>query len=503
MNRGMVYITGAGPGDEGLITVRGLETIRAAQVLVYDRLAGAALVEQAPEHCEKIYVGKESSNHTMTQDEINELLFKKALEGKVVTRLKGGDPYVFGRGGEEALYLEERSIPYEVVPGITSGIGGLAYSGIPITHRDFASSFHIITGHLKEEDQELDWETLARLKGTLVFYMGMAQLETISGKLVEQGMEKDTPVALVQWATTAKQRTVTGTLETIVEVAKREKMTSPVLIVVGKVVELRNQLNFYERKPLLGKRILVTRARAQSSKLSEQIRRLGGEALEFPLIRIEKTVDPSTFHEILTPLDAYTWVVFTSQNGVDAFFEALWDAGKDARSLGTARIAAVGSATGEALKGWGLRADLIPERFVAESLLEGLIPLLGENEKFLLVQGEQARTLLGEELARFGALKVLHVYHTVKESQGASGDLIGYLAENPVDAITFASSSTVDHLVEVLNKDCSVLQGIPLISMGPITSETMKTHGLDIAKEASPHNLKGLMDALLEGVKRG
>lgn len=503
MNRGMVYITGAGPGDEGLITVRGLETIRQAQVLVYDRLAGAALVEQAPESCEKIYVGKESSNHTMTQDEINELLYQKALSGKVVTRLKGGDPYVFGRGGEEALYLEERGIPYEVVPGITSGIGGLAYSGIPITHRDYASSFHIITGHLKEEDQELDWETLARLKGTLVFYMGMAQLETISGKLVEQGMDQDTPVALVQWATTAKQRTVTGTLETILNIAKREKMTSPVLIVVGKVVKLRDQLNFYERKPLLGKRILVTRARAQSSKLSEQIRRLGGEALEFPLIRIEKTLDASRVQEIFSPLDSFTWVVFTSQNGVDAFFEALWDAGSDARSLGTARIAVVGSATGEALKGWGLRADLVPERFVAESLLEGLIPMLESDEKILLVQGEQARTLIGEELARFGEVKVLHAYRTVKETHGDPGDLIEFLAGTPVDAITFASSSTVDYLVEALNRDVSVLHGIPLISMGPITSKTMMTHGLDITKEASPHNLEGLMDALLEGVKRG
>lgn len=501
MKKGMVYITGAGPGDPGLITLQGLNSIKTAQVLVYDRLAGAGLVEQAPEDCELIYVGKESKNHTKTQDEINKILFEKASQGKIVTRLKGGDPYVFGRGGEEALYLDERDIPYEVIPGITSGIGGLAYSGIPITHRDYASSFHIITGHLKDENQELDWETFAKLKGTLVFYMGMAQLQTIVERLMNHGMEKNTPVALVQWATTADQRSVSGTLETIVAVAAEEKIGSPVLIVVGKVVELKDRLNFLERKPLWNKRILVTRARAQSSVLSEKIRQLGGEAVEFPLIRIEETNDPF-LSKVIQEISNYNWLVFTSQNGVEYFMDALFASGKDARCLAGIKVAAVGNATEESLKQRGVCPDLIPERFVAESLLESMVPLINQSDQILLVQGAQARPLLREGLEKLAKVSDLAIYKTVKESQWKQGDLTKYLEENKVDAITFTSSSTVNHLMEAYDGELSQLQKIPLVSIGPVTTESIKEFGLQPAKEASPHNIDGLVQALLEGVNR-
>lgn len=501
MKKGMVYITGAGPGDPGLITLQGLNSIKTAQVLVYDRLAGAGLVEQAPEECELIYVGKESKNHTKTQDEINEILFEKASQGKIVTRLKGGDPYVFGRGGEEALYLDERGIPYEVIPGITSGIGGLAYSGIPITHRDYASSFHIITGHLKDENQELDWETFAKLKGTLVFYMGMAQLETIVQRLADHGMNKNTPVALVQWATTADQRSVSGTLETIVAVAEEEKIGSPVLIVVGKVVELKDKLNFLERKPLWNKRILVTRARAQSSVLSERIRQLGGEVVEFPMIRVEETNDPF-LKESIEEISGYSWLVFTSQNGVEYFMDALFASGKDARSLAGANIAVVGNATAESLKKRGVNPDLVPERFVAESLLESMLPRISESDRILLVQGEQARGLLREGLEKVAKVSNLAIYRTVKEDHWKQGDLTKYLSENKVDAITFTSSSTVNHLMEAYEGDLAQLQETPLISIGPVTTGTIKEFGLEPAKEASPHNLDGLVKALLEGVNR-
>ncbi|QSX08828.1 uroporphyrinogen-III C-methyltransferase [Alkalibacter rhizosphaerae] len=501
MKQGMVYITGAGPGDEGLITVAGLKSIKNAQVLVYDRLAGAGLVAQAPEDCEKIYVGKESSNHTMTQDEINRLLYEKAKEGHIVTRLKGGDPYVFGRGGEEALYLEERGISYEVIPGITSGIGGLAYTGIPITHRDHASSFHIITGHLKDEDRELDWETLAKLKGTLVFYMGMAQLETIAQSLMEYGMDKTTPVALVQWATTFHQRSVTGNLENIMETAKKEKISSPVLIVVGKVVELKDKLNFFERKPLRGKRVLVTRARAQNSKLSERIRGLGGETVEFPMIHVEKSTDTPAFRTVLKQLGSYDWLVFTSQNGVEFFFDSLFENGFDVRKIGKAKIAVIGNATSDALKKYGIRADLIPEHFVAESLLTALSSQLKDTDQVLLLQAEGSRPVLKDGLEICCMVDSVDVYRTVRENAWEEGDLVDYLKNNRMDAITLTSSSTATYLWEALKGKEELLDGIPLISIGPVTSQTMKELGFPVAKEADPHNIDGLITALLEGVK--
>jgi uroporphyrinogen III methyltransferase/synthase len=501
MKPGLVYITGAGPGDAGLITVRGLETIKQAQVLVYDRLAGEGLVDQATAGCEKIYVGKESNNHTMTQDQINQVLYEKALEGKIVTRLKGGDPYVFGRGGEEALFLEERGISFEVIPGITSGIGGLAYSGIPITHRDVASSFHIITGHLKDEDRDLDWESLAKLKGTLVFYMGMAQLETITSRLMAFGMDNTTPAALIQWATTTRQRSVEGTLESLVDKAKASGIGSPVLIVIGQVVALRNRLNFYEQKPLRHKKVLVTRARAQSSRFSQDIRNQGGEAVEFPMIRIVKRIQEPALLQALKELDRFDWLVFTSQNAVEVFFEALFYSGGDVRRLGQVKIAVVGNATAKALEIYHLHPDLVPETFVAESLWSELEPLLTREDKVLLLQGDQARPFLRAKLDQYAHVTPVTVYDTVRETEWSGGTVGDLLKEKTTDAITFTSSSTVHYLMEALGGDRQLLKGIPLISIGPVTTQSLEEYGLVPTVEAAPHNMEGLMAALLEGVK--
>ena len=322
--KGYVYLVGAGPGDPNLITIKGLNCIRQADAIVYDRLANNRLLSEAKDDCEFIYAGKESKNHTKSQDEINHILYQKAIEGKVVVRLKGGDPYVFGRGGEEGIYLNERGILFEVVPGVTSAIGGLAYGGIPITHRNCASSFHVITGHLKDELDELDWEVLAKLKGTLVFLMGVSNLKCICDNLLKYGRNIETPVAIINWASTPKQKTIEGNLTNIYDKAVLEGIKSPSLIVVGEVVNLRNNLNFYEKLPLFGETFVVTRPKSQNSRLVEVLEKYGANIIEFPSIRIEEIDTGGKLDNAIKDISKYTHIVFTSQNAVKLFFERLF-----------------------------------------------------------------------------------------------------------------------------------------------------------------------------------
>ena len=496
---GKVYLVGAGPGDYKLMTLKGIECIKKADVIVYDRLANDKYLKEAKENCEFIYVGKASSNHVLPQDQINEVITKKAKEGKIVTRLKGGDPYVFGRGGEEAEFLLDNNVDFEVVPGITSAIGGLCYAGIPITHRDYASSFHVITGHLKDDaNDELNWNSLASNEGTLVFLMGIANLKKISEKLIKEGKSKDTPVALISWATRYNQRVVTATLENVYETAIIENVKPPTLIVVGEVVKLRDKLNFFEKKPLFGKNILVTRARTQSSKLAEKIMDLGGNPIEVPTIKIEKIENNLELEKEIENIKEYNYLILTSQNGVNIFFDKLNSMNLDIRVLSNLKICAIGPATAKELKNRGIIADIVPEKFVAESMCGELSSILKKEDKILIPRGANARDLLVDKLSEICTIKEVHTYKTVLEDENKE-EIIRLLKEEIVDYITFTSSSTVSNFIDIIGKEnIDKLKNVKIISIGPITSNTAKELGLEVYKEPINYTINDLIDCIIE-----
>ena len=453
--KGKVYLVGAGPGDYKLMTLKGLECIRKSDVIVYDRLANINYLKEAKEDCEFINVGKASSNHLLPQGDINRLIADKALEGKVVTRLKGGDPYVFGRGGEEAEILRNENIDFEVVPGITSAIGGLCYAGIPITHRDHASSFHVITGHPRndgKETKEIDWKALAHVKGTLVFLMGIANLKHISENLIKEGKDKNTPVAFISWATRSNQRVVTTTLENAYEAGVKEEIKPPTLIVVGTVVNLREKLNFFEEKPLFGKNIVVTRSRTQSSALVEQINDLGGNAIEIPTIKIEKIKNNVQLETEINNLKDYSYIIFSSKNAVDIFFDKLNEMGYDSRSLYKAKICAMGSETAKHLKYRGINPDIVPKKYVAEGLYEELKDIVEENDKILIPRAQNARDFLMEKLSKKCFVKEVITYESVID-YSKKEEILNTIENEKIDYITFASSSTVKNFMTLIGKD--------------------------------------------------
>ncbi|MGE5508820.1 MAG: uroporphyrinogen-III C-methyltransferase [Chitinophagales bacterium] len=513
--KGKVYLIGAGPGDPGLLTLKGRACLEAAEVVVYDRLAGERILDWVAPGAELIYVGKESSHHAMTQDQINAVLAEKAAAGKIVARLKGGDPYVFGRGGEEGEYLRERGLAFEVVPGVSSSIAAPAYAGIPVTHRGVASSFSVITGH--EDPQKavsaLKWDKLATATDTLVFLMGMENLPGIVERLKENGRPASTPVALVRWGTTLRQETLTGTLGDIVARAEAQAFGSPAVIVVGEVVNLRPVLNWFENQPLFGRRVVVTRARAQASRLSEALAGLGAEPLEFPAIRVAPPRDEAPLAQAAAEAGTYQWAVFTSANGVEAFFAALGKLGKDARAFGGVRVAAIGSETAAALLRHGLIADAVPDEFRAEGLLEALPEDLG-GQRILLARAAEAREVLPQELRRRGAVvDEVAAYQTVAGEGGARAhELVAALTAGEVDAVTFTSSSTVRFFLAQLGEAAApgapeadrlaaarrLLEGVALASIGPITTETARQLGLSIDVEAAEYTIPGLVAALVE-----
>jgi uroporphyrinogen III methyltransferase / synthase len=482
-----VYLVGAGPGDPGLLTRKGEALLRAADVVVYDRLASPALLELARGDAELVDVGKAPGRVAMTQDEINALLVARGTEGKEVVRLKGGDPFVFGRGGEEAEACIAAGVPFAVVPGITSAIAAAAYAGIPVTHRGVSTHFTVVTGH---EDpakgtSDTDWDALARIGGTLVILMGAGRLNEIAKALIAGGRDEHTPVAAVRWGTHPSQRTVRATLGTIAQAG----VESPSAIVVGDVAAL--ELAWFESAPLFGRSVVVTRAREQASGLRAQLEALGAEVIELPAI----TIEPLDF--TLPDLGAYRWLVFTSANGVDAFFDrGLAASGRDARALGSVQIAAIGPGTATALAARGLRADLVPERFVAESLLDAFPPGAG---RVLLARAEVARDVLPEGLAQKGyEVDVLAVYRTVRAAPDP--DAIARVRAGEVDAITFTSSSTVTNF-------CDAIGTIPdpqpvVVSIGPVTSQTARDRGLRVDAEADPHTIEGLVEALESALRR-
>lgn len=501
--KGYVYLVGAGPGDPGLLTLKGKECIAGADVIVYDRLVSPRLLDYADPAAELIYVGKSPDRHTLKQEEINQLLADKALEGKVVTRLKGGDPFVFGRGGEEAEVLVEHGIPFEIVPGITSAIAVPAYAGIPVTHRDFTSTIGIITGNEDptKEETNIDWDKLATGLGTLVFLMGMANLPKIVGKLLAHGRAAGTPVGLIRWGTRPEQETLVGTLADIVEKARDANFANPAIIIVGEVVTLRDKLQWFEQKPLFGKRIVVTRAREQASNLTSALEKLGAQVLEFPAIEIAEPLDWAPVDAAIDTLPEYQWIIFTSVNGVDSFFRRLLAKGRDVRNLLGLKICAIGPKTREALEQLALRVEYMPEEYVAEAIIKGLAGRIQPGEKVLLPRADIARKVLPQTLAELGAeVTDVTVYRTVK-TQNKVDRLLGALRAQEIDLVTFTSSSTVRNFVEALPSEEkeALMAGVQVASIGPITTKTAGELGLQVHVEAKEYTIDGLVNAILEG----
>lgn len=494
----MVYLVGAGPGDPGLITVKGLECLRRAEVVVYDRLAAPALLAEAPESCERIYVGKASSRHALSQDEINALLVQKAAAGLRVVRLKGGDPYVFGRGGEEADALVSAGLPFEVVPGVTAGVAVPAYAGIPVTHRGVATAVAFITGHEDptKPDSQLDWGRLATGFATLVFYMGMENLAEISGQLVAHGRAPDTPAAVIRWGTRPEQRTVTGTLADIAGRVAAADLGPPALIVVGDVVRLRARLNWFERRPLFGRQVLVTRTRTQASALVDEVRALGGSVFEYNAISVHDPADWTPVDELIERVDQFDWVVFTSQNGVTRFLGRLFDHhGWDARALGGARLAAVGPATAAELRRYGLTADLVPPEPQAAALPPALLPLLQPGNHVLIVRAEAAAADLAAPLRQAGIGATECIAYRTGPGAGDVDDLQRALANGEIHYATFASSSAVTHLLEAAGGP-GALAGVTIAVIGPQTAEAARAAGLPVHVVAAEPSVAALAQAI-------
>jgi uroporphyrinogen III methyltransferase/synthase len=494
---GTVYLVGAGPGDLGLVTLRAKECIENADVIVYDHLANPEILRWARDDAEIIYAGKEPGE-SRTQQEINTLLIDKAREGKQVVRLKGGDPFVFGRGAEEAQAIADAGIAFEIVPGITSAIAGPAYAGIPMTHRGHNSHVTFFTGHEDPAKAEsaIDYAALAKLGGTQVMLMGVERLRSITSEMLKQGVRSDLPVALVRSATTGQQETLTGTLEDIAKKAVASDFKAPAVAVFGEVVGLRDSLNWYEKRPLLGKRIVVTRTRKQASVLSDKLRALGAHVIELPTIRIEPPSDLREFAALVQDAHIYDWIVFTSANGVEAFFDVFFKLYDDAREIGGVRIAAIGPATAQRVKDFHLHVDLQPDEFVAEAVLrefkkQGNI----ENLRILLVRAEKARDALPKELSAMGAIvDEAFAYRTVPETLDTSGAR-RQLAQDGADLITFTSSSTVENFLAL---GLPWPKGMRIASIGPITSKTVRDQGLKVDVEARRHDINGLVQAIRE-----
>src|SRR5215216_107482 len=498
----MIYLVGSGPGDPGLFAVKGVRCMEEADAVVYDRLAPDALLGYARPEAEKIYVGKKPGNPTMSQEEINDVLVDLGRVGKTVVRLKGGDPYIFGRGGEEALALLQAGLPFEVVPGVTSGVAAPAYAGIPVTHRQVSTSVAFVTGH---EDPtkgrtDVDWDKLANGADTLVLYMGVGRLAEISSGLISAGRTPDTPVACVRWGTIPEQRTVTGTLEDIADRVAEAGLKPPAIIVVGDVVALRESgLDWYERRPLFGRRVVVTRARAQAGELSAELERLGAEVYEFPTIEISPPQDFGPLDAAIRELDSFDWLVFTSVNGVEAFAERLRHHGLDLRAVPRgAKVAAIGPATAERIERAGLRVDVVPEEYRAEGLIEALDADQIAGERVLIPRAKVAREILPDRLREAGAEVVVPpAYESVPSSQGKE-ELSLRLRAGEIDCVTFTASSTVENFVGAFGAEeaARLLAETRVACIGPITADTARKRGLRVDAEAEQYTILGLVEAV-------
>jgi uroporphyrinogen III methyltransferase/synthase len=500
MTKGKVYLVGAGPGDPGLITVKGMQCIRNASAIIYDYLASPALLAYASEDAERLYVGKKGGDHTLSQDGINALLVEKAKSGHTVCRLKGGDPFIFGRGGEEAEALIKAGIPFEIVPGVTSAVAAPAYAGIPLTHRKFTSTVAFVTGHEDPQKTEssIDWASLAKGIGTVVFLMGVKNLPHITRQLMEHGMPPGKPVALIRWGTTPGQTTVAGTLGTIVKTAEKAGMKAPAIIVVGDVVQLRETMRWFENRPLMGKKIVVTRAREQASGLVQRLADLGADCLECPTIEVCPPEDWRPLDAAITDLPTYDWLVFTSVNGVKFFFQRLFGNGRDVRALNRVCTAAIGPATAEKLLTFGLKSDIIPKSYRAESIVEAFAKEHVQGKKILLPRAKEARSLLPVQLREMGAeVNEVAVYCT-KPGRNNADLLLDRLAEKTIDLVTFTSSSTVKNFHALIppGRFQFLMEGVTIASIGPITSHTAKELGFEVHIQAKSYTIPGLCEAI-------
>ncbi len=504
--RGKVYLIGAGPGDPGLFTLKGKRCLEEADVVVYDYLANPRLLRHAKPDAELIYVGKQAGKHTLPQEEIGRLLVARALEGKVVARLKGGDPFIFGRGGEEAEEVAAARIPFEVVPGVTAAVAAPAYAGIPLTHRDFTSTVAFVTGHEDptKDETSIAWDKIATGIGTLVFFMGVGQLGEIVGKLTGNGRSPATPAAVIRWGTWAEQEVVAGTLADLPE--KCRGMKPPALIVVGEVVALRERLRWFENMPLSGRRILITRAREQASGFARVLEAAGAEVVEFPTITFAPPESWAPLDAAIGGLREFQWVIFTSANGVRFFWERLQTAGRDARDFSGITVCAIGPATAAALLSRGLRADVVPAEFKAEALVEAIDAVTGaehiRGSRILLARATEAREVIPEELARRGAcVDVVPAYRTVRSAPDTEG-LRAMLREGRVHAVTFTSSSTVKHFLDLVGDEAgTLLKGVVVASIGPITAEAAARHGIVSHIVPEKYTIPALAEALIKQLR--
>jgi len=501
--KGKVYLVGAGPGDPGLLTLKAKACLEKADVVIYDHLANEVFLDHADEKAAFIYVGKKGGDHTLSQDEINKLIVDKAQQGLTVVRLKGGDPFIFGRGGEEAEELVKAGVSFEIVPGVTSAIAVPAYAGIPLTHRDYTSTVAFITGHEDptKETSSIAWDKLATSVGTLVFLMGVGNLQHISKSLMEHGRSPDTPVALIHRGTVPEQKTVVGTLQDIAERAQKEGMKAPAIIVVGDIVNLRQKLNWFENKPLFGKRIVVTRAREQASGFLARLTELGAACIEFPTIQVVPPKSWDALDRAMMRLERYQWLLFTSVNGVKYFFERLEHLGLDMRELNDIKVGAIGPKTADAVYKKGIRPDLVPDEYRAEAVVDAFRKWDVKGIKILLPRAAKAREVLPMELVKMGAsVDEIPVYETVRPDHD-KGRVKGMLEKGEIDMVTFTSSSTVSHFVEMFREERENLKEwmarVAVACIGPVTSKTAQEMGLSVGLVPQEYTIEALTHAIV------
>jgi uroporphyrinogen III methyltransferase / synthase len=504
IKQGKVYIIGAGPGDPGLITLRGAACIREADVIIYDHLVGPEILRHAGAKARLIYAGKQGGDHTLSQDEINRRLVEEAGQGAVVARLKGGDPFIFGRGGEEAEVLREAGISFEIVPGVTSAIAVPAYAGIPLTHRSHTSTVAFVTGHEDptKGESDIDWAALAGI-GTLVFLMGVKNIAMIAENLIRCGKDAATPAALVRRGTTPDQQTLTGTLADIAQKAGENRFGPPAILVVGGVVGLRQAMNWFETKPLFGRGIVITRPEAQAEGFAELLRAEGARVIPFPVIRIAPPENWEPLDQALNRLDAYDWIVFTSANGVSSFFRRLPEGGRDIRDLKGIRIATIGPATAAAVRALGIRVDLVPEEFISEGVVRAFTGEDLRGRRVLLPRAEEARDVIPEGLEKLGAaVDVVSVYRTLRSDRDAA-ELMPLLNGDKVDVIAFTSPSTVTNFMGIMGPDFHLPPKVRIACIGPVTAAAAKKAGLAVDILQERYTVPELVDAIAAHFRSG
>jgi uroporphyrinogen III methyltransferase/synthase len=500
--RGKVYIIGAGPGDPGLITMKGMRCIQEADVLIYDHLVSEELLSYAKDSIRLIYAGKQGGDHTLSQEQINRRLVEEAGQGKIVTRVKGGDPFIFGRGGEEAECLANAGIDFEVVPGITSAIAVPTYAGIPLTHRGFTSTVAFVTGHEDptKEKSDINWEALTGI-GTLVFLMGVKNLSKIVASLIAHGKDPETPAALIRWGTTAEQETLTGTLSNIIQRSEEKGFLPPSIFVVGKVVDLHGPLDWFEKKPLFGKGIVITRPESQAADMRRLLWQQGARTIPFSTISIVPPESWQALDQALERLETYYWIIFTSANGVHFFFRRLKETGRDIRDLKGIRICTIGPATASTLEAMGLRVDLVPDAFISEGVVKAFEKIDVKGRKILLPRAEAARDVIPEGLSKLGAaVDIVTVYRTLA-SKHKKEELEPLMEAGKVDVITFTSPSTVTNFMAIMGEGFKLPPQIRIACIGPVTAAAVKKAGLPVHIMRDEFTIPGLVEAMIEYFK--